>query len=516
MDALRTWDESEHPREPAGSPDGGEFASGGGGGGAGGSEKPAAGDKPKDKGKFKSTDFNKGKVRLDNETSVDKARSEKFLERWNEKINEAPEDFRDHFLGGLDGTMRVGYSPSSDKISIDGRLEEDGKEIGTYQREINLKDNKAYSAYFQLKKSAQGGDVGKKMLAANVAMYQKLGLDKVEVTANIDVGGYAWAKYGYVPTASAWRQLSSELRNKLSDTRDRASHTASGSGYTPESWDAIGDDDQSNIETAWTRSTHDEFLSSEEQNWRDSGQALDDAKNDLADKFNDDSSPDWATAALTTWREQRIESGDGDVPFSDEQILAATTMDYEQDYEGRNDPEITIDDTKLDNMQPAGFDPAQGTLPGIEPLKPSDLLTDKMREEIDKALTEAFNTEAEDRAQDADPPSHLADNVAEYQEEYWSSMSDRDKYDWASRNGELPEYPIEDDEEPQQEMELPEPASTASAALMKLASSSDPKALWAIADSEQGKQLLLGTGWSGVLNLKDKQSMDRFHAYVGK
>ena len=52
--------------------------------------------------------------------------------------------------------------------------------------------------------------------------------------------------------------------------------------------------------------------------------------------------------------------------------------------------------------------------------------------------------------------------------------------------------------------------------LMKLARSSDPKALWAIADSEKGKELLLGTSWSGVLNLKDKQTMDRFNAYVGK
>ena len=51
---------------------------------------------------------------------------------------------------------------------------------------------------------------------------------------------------------------------------------------------------------------------------------------------------------------------------------------------------------------------------------------------------------------------------------------------------------------------------------MKLARSSDPKALWAIADSEKGKDLLLGTSWSGVLDLKDKQTMARFHAYVGK
>jgi hypothetical protein len=51
---------------------------------------------------------------------------------------------------------------------------------------------------------------------------------------------------------------------------------------------------------------------------------------------------------------------------------------------------------------------------------------------------------------------------------------------------------------------------------MKLARSSNPKALWAIADSSQGRNLLLNTKWSGVIDFKDKQTMDRFHAYVGK
>jgi hypothetical protein len=100
------------------------------------------------------------------------------------------------------------------------------------------------------------------------------------------------------------------------------------------------------------------------------------------------------------------------------------------------------------------------------------------------------------------------------QEEYWSSMDDDDKYRWADRNGELPEYPIEDEEEAHPEpVEASDPQRDA---LMKLASSRDPKAIWAIADSSQGKSLLLGTSWSGVLNFNDKQTMDRFHSYVGK
>ena len=150
-------------------------------------------------------------------------------------------------------------------------------------------------------------------------------------------------------------------------------------------------------------------------------------------------------------------------------------------------------------------------MPGL-PEAPA--LTDERKDEIISALQKEFNSHAEEQTQEAHPPSHLADSVSEYQEEYWSSMDDSDKYDWADRNGELPEYPIEhDDEEEHEPLDI---NPTAESALMKLVNSSDPKSLWAIADSAQGKNLLLGTSWSGVLNLKDKQTMARFHAYVGK
>ncbi len=45
---------------------------------------------------------------------------------------------------------------------------------------------------------------------------------------------------------------------------------------------------------------------------------------------------------------------------------------------------------------------------------------------------------------------------------------------------------------------------------------SNPKNLWKIADSSYGKKLLLGSGWSGVLSLTDKEAMARFKDYVGK
>jgi len=494
---------------PAGSPEGGQFTSDGGDGGGGGeSSKPASG-KPSVGGKGKTkvskvVDFNKKGIRLDHDTVTNPAKAEKFLQRWNDRIAEAPEDFKRDFLGGLEGTMNIGYNEGSDKLTVEGSLQEDGKEIGTYQRNLDLKNNSAYSAYFVMKKGERGGGVGKKLLGANVAMYQKLGFDKVSVSANIDVGGYAWAKYGYVPTADSWRSLSAEIRDKLANDGERDRHAASGSGYTPDSWDQIDDHDQSQIESAWMRSTYDEFYDSEVQNWRDSGQALYQAKESLAQGETAEHA-DWSKAALQTWRDGLDDEGAG-IPYTNEQILAAIDIDYrDRHYDGSADPDITINEDELK-------DTSQPTLPGI-PEAP--VLTDETRDGIVDALTKGFNDQAEKDAEDADPPDGIGDSVSEHQSEYWESMDDDDRYRWADRNGELPEYPTEDDEEE----EKPEPVEVSDPqreALMKLARSSDPKALWAIADSAKGKDLLLGTSWSGVLNLHDKQTMGRFHAYVGK
>lgn len=63
-------------------------------------------------------------------------------------------------------------------------------------------------------------------------------------------------------------------------------------------------------------------------------------------------------------------------------------------------------------------------------------------------------------------------------------------------------------------------------AVERLLRSDDPKSVWALSDlgimvkdlngeqTKLGKALLMGTGWYGELDLKDEESMNRFHQYV--
>ena len=61
---------------------------------------------------------------------------------------------------------------------------------------------------FTINGEGQGGGIGKQVLKTQFDEYEKMGVAKVEVHANIDVGGYAWARFGFVPTrAGSWDEL---------------------------------------------------------------------------------------------------------------------------------------------------------------------------------------------------------------------------------------------------------------------------------------------------------------------
>jgi hypothetical protein len=469
-------------------------------GGGGKSKKPA-----------KKEDFDKAKVAL----PPDKAAQDAFIEKWNDKVGVDPATFKSKFMGGLDGPMRL--SATGNQINVNGEIHDSGgKSLGNFERNINLDSKSAYSAYFKLNKSATKGDIGKKMLAGNIETYKNLGIEKVSVTANIDVGGYAWAKYGYVPTRESWATLRGELERKLTGGGSSSSSSRRNpNAEEADDWDMLSSDQQDNVRDEWMRSTRDEFIASEEQNWRDSGQAKADAKQELAHQFGQyDSIPQWANDAFDAAREYRDENDQPPIPYSNKQLYDAIDLDYESYHgDGSDDPKITFDDDKL--KEPQGYDPAQGTLPGIEPIDPSSFLTQDMRDRIEWKMVKAFDDKAEEDAGEMDPPSYLADSVEEYQDEYWSSMDDSQRLEFAQRNNmaDIEIEPDEEDEEPQQEMDLPK---TDTDPVLEAVRSSDPKSIWKVADSPQGKQLLLGTGWSGVLNLKDKEQMDRFNTYVGK
>ncbi len=89
--------------------------------------------------------------------------------------------------GEIVGTRHVGVHKGGE-VTIDRRFSV-----------VNGK-TEVYHALFVVPPSLQGGGLSKSVLGAFYKQYKNAGIQKVKVTANISVGGYAWAKYGFSAT----------------------------------------------------------------------------------------------------------------------------------------------------------------------------------------------------------------------------------------------------------------------------------------------------------------------------
>ena len=356
-----TWREELHPR---GQPENkGRFGPGGGGGGtskprvvanvfarakaraqqAAVTQAEATKAGKGEKGKAKSRDdFAKAKINL----RVTSSDEEKFIKTWNEKVGMSPEEFKSEFVGGVPSTMEINFY--GDWMKVEGMLaqREGGPAVGRYDRDIYLEQKKAYSAFFKIEKAYTDSDIGKKVLAGNVAVYEKMGITSVGVTANIDVGGYAWAKYGYVPTQAAWDGLRRSLASEMGSTgRGAVQVRRAENMMEADDWNVLGETQQNEVRDAWMRDTHQQFLDNEIDNWRDSGQALEDAKRQLNYEYDKATQiPSWADDELDELRDAREEEGQPEIPFTNQQLFDALKMsEYESgNGDGGDDPEFDM------------------------------------------------------------------------------------------------------------------------------------------------------------------------------
>jgi hypothetical protein len=65
---------------------------------------------------------------------------------------------------------------------------------------------------FQIVGEGKGEGIGKKVLKAQFDEYERMGVAKAKVHANIDVGGYAWARFGFVQSQRSWNDLRESLK----------------------------------------------------------------------------------------------------------------------------------------------------------------------------------------------------------------------------------------------------------------------------------------------------------------
>lgn len=86
---------------------------------------------------------------------------------------------------------------NDDTVSIMGRVKnENGSVVGRFTRTV-YRDGHVYNSYFSMNDDMQGTGFGSQLYRNAEVVLKKAGFDRVEISANIDVGGYAWAKMGF-------------------------------------------------------------------------------------------------------------------------------------------------------------------------------------------------------------------------------------------------------------------------------------------------------------------------------
>lgn len=94
---------------------------------------------------------------------------------------------------GLTGYVRGQQVEVSAKFN-----DRNGGLIGTATRFLYMDTKTVDHSYLKLNKQYENGGITKDLFASMVSVYNDLGMKKIKVHANIDVGGYAWGRYGFV------------------------------------------------------------------------------------------------------------------------------------------------------------------------------------------------------------------------------------------------------------------------------------------------------------------------------
>jgi hypothetical protein len=90
-----------------------------------------------------------------------------------------------------------------------------GTTLGNMTRTINARDRYAYNNYFELDDRFHRLSIAKTLLKAQVALYRRMGLDKVTVSAGLSGGGHSWARFGFIPDANGWQTLRGAILARL-------------------------------------------------------------------------------------------------------------------------------------------------------------------------------------------------------------------------------------------------------------------------------------------------------------
>lgn len=141
--------------------------------------------------------------------------------------------------------------PRGTKVSLDvdgdgsGSLSMDASYIDEVTKSFDLDKKVAYSGYMDLAKTGNG--LGRKIMRNQIEFFIASGIEKLEMHAGLDAGGYTWARLGFLPYKNSLDELKSEIKQRykklapLLDSREKSRLEKAFKSESPKSLWALAD-----------------------------------------------------------------------------------------------------------------------------------------------------------------------------------------------------------------------------------------------------------------------------------
>lgn len=156
--------------------------------------------------------------------------SDKNLATWNSLVGMSPVELVARLRGESLDTFASGLAGAESKKTYSGvaslsfakniTLRLTGQSFGSqlnFDQAIQFKpDTKSLYLYaVEINAEEQASGLVKKYMRELYMLAGDMGMEKIDLLAGLDVGGYAWAKYGFKPTAEGWASLKVDVLRRV-------------------------------------------------------------------------------------------------------------------------------------------------------------------------------------------------------------------------------------------------------------------------------------------------------------
>lgn len=138
-----------------------------------------------------------------------------FVDRWNQHVRVRPSEFFEQLMDGVPGQATIDMELGEKRGSMSVEVKNGHQPVLKAARALDFETGTA--THHRLDVSASGRGLGKVWMRNSVALYEKMGMRRVEIPTAERVGSYAWARFGFLPTPESWSELRSQLAARLKD-----------------------------------------------------------------------------------------------------------------------------------------------------------------------------------------------------------------------------------------------------------------------------------------------------------